>query len=104
MLPYLPRKTMPPKYIKKDYVKVLANKCDNDERNKSGMNFSERWAADWNRLRCYGTISRVYVKKRGQPQKYSIKYDEGQSMASTEDQIEPANEKEDDEEADDGEI
>jgi hypothetical protein len=94
---------MPPKYRKKDYVKVLANKFDNDERDKSGMNFSERWAADGNGLWCYGTISRVYVKKRGQPQKYSIKYDGGQSMASTEDQIEPANEEEDDEEADDGE-
>jgi hypothetical protein len=47
---------MPPKYRKKDYVKVLANKFDNDERDKSGMNFSERWAADGNGLWCYGTI------------------------------------------------
>jgi hypothetical protein len=98
-----PQKNMPPKYRKKDYVKVLAIKFDNDERDKSGMNFSERWAADYgNGLWCYGTMSRVYVKKRGQPQKYSIKYDGGQSMARIEDQIEPANEEEDDEEANDG--
>jgi hypothetical protein len=92
---------MPPKYKKDDYVKVLATAFDNEKRDKAGRNFSEDWLHQGNGIWCYGTISRVYVKRGRQPQKYSIKYDGGQSMAALEGQIEPANE--DDEEDADGE-
>jgi hypothetical protein len=92
---------MPPKYKKDDYVKVLATAFDNEERDKAGRNFSEDWLHQGNGIWCYGTISRVYVKRGRQPQKYSIKYDGGQSMPALEGQIEPANE--DDEEDADGE-
>jgi hypothetical protein len=88
---------MPPKYNKNDYVKVLATAFDNDKRDKAGRNFSEDWVHQGNGIWCYGTISRVYVKRGRQPQKYSIKYDGGQSMPALEGQIEPANE---DDEAD----
>jgi hypothetical protein len=99
-----PPKNMPPMYKKSDYVKVLATEFDNEDRDRAGMNFSERWAADGNGLWCYGTISRVYVKKGRLPQKYSIKYDGGQTMTSVEDTIEPANEDDEDEQPDEGDI
>ena len=95
---------MPPKYKKSDYVKVLATEFDNESRDRAGMNFSERWAADGNGLWCYGTISRVYVKKGRLPQKYSIKYDGGQTMTSVEETIEPANDDDEDEQPDEGDI
>ena len=95
---------MPPKFQKSDYVKVLATRFDSDDiRDRSGRLFSEQWAHEGNGIWCFGTVSRVYVKKGRQPQKYSIRYDGGQTMTSTEDQIEPANEDEQDEESDDEE-
>jgi hypothetical protein len=54
------------------------------------MNFSERWLADGHGTWCYGSISRVYVKKGRHPQKYSIKYDVGGTMACEEEHIEVA--------------
>jgi hypothetical protein len=85
-------------------VKVLATEFDNESRDRAGMNFSERWAAYGNDLWCYGTISRVYVKKGRLLQKYSIKYDGGQTMTSVEETIEPANEDDEDEQPDEGDI
>ena len=84
---------MPPKFNKSDYVKVLATRFYSENiRDRSGRLFSEQWAHEGNGIWCFGTVSRVYVKKGRQPQKYSIRYDGGQTMTSTEDQIEPANE------------
>ena len=95
---------MPPKFQKSDYVKVLATRFDSEDiRDRSGRLFSEQWAHEGNGIWCFGTVSRVYVKKGRQPQKYSIRYDGGQTMTSTEDQIEPANEDDQDEESDDEE-
>jgi hypothetical protein len=95
---------MPPKYKKSDYVKVLATRFDSDDiRDRAGRTFSEQWAHEGNGIWCFGTVSRVYVKKGRQPQKYSIRYDGGQTMTSTEDQIEPANEDDADEESDENE-
>ena len=71
-------------------MRVEATKFDNDNRDNAGMNFSERWLADGNGTWCHGTISRVYVKRRGAPQKYSIKYDIGGTMACEEQHIENA--------------
>ena len=81
---------MAPKFSKGERVRVEATKFDNDKRDNAGMNFSERWLADGNGTWCYGTISRVYVKRRGAPQKYSIKYDIGGAMACEEQHIENA--------------
>ena len=79
---------MAPKFSKGERVRVLATKFDNEKRDNAGMNFSERWLADGNGTWCYGTISRVYVKKGRMPQKYSIKYDIGGTMACEEQHIE----------------
>ena len=81
---------MAPKFSKGERVRVEATKFDNDKRDNAGMTFSERWLADGNGTWCYGTISRVYVKRRGAPQKYSIKYDIGDAMACEEQHIENA--------------
>jgi hypothetical protein len=81
---------MAPKFSKGERVRVLATKFDNEKRDNAGMNFSERWPADGNGTWCFGTISRVYVKRRGAPQKYSIKYDIGGTMACEEQHIENA--------------
>jgi hypothetical protein len=95
---------MPPKYKKSDYVKVLATTFDSDDiRDRTDRTFSEQWTREGNGIWCLGTISRVYAKKGRQLQKYSIRYDGGQTMTSTEDQIEPANEDDADEESDDNE-
>jgi hypothetical protein len=85
---------MPPKYNKNDYVKVLATHFDNRNVDKAGRNFSKHWLDEGNGRWCYGTISRVYVKKGRQAKKYGIKFDGGQSMPALEDQIEPANDDE----------
>ena len=102
-----PPKNMPPKYKKSDYVKVLATRFDSDNmRDRAGRTFSEQWAHESNGLRAMGSRGRwdmVYVKKGRQPQKYSIRYDGGQTMTSTEDQIEPANEDDAVEESDENE-
>jgi hypothetical protein len=88
---------MPPKYRKNYYVKVLATAFDNQNVDKAGRNFSKGWLAEGNDRWCQGNISRVYVKKERQPQKYGIKFDGGQTMPALEEQIEPANEDGDDE-------
>ncbi len=70
---------------------MLATKFDNENnRDAAGMNFSERWLADGHGTWCYGSISRVYVKKGRHQQKYSIKYDVGGTMACGEEHIEVA--------------
>ncbi len=89
---------MPPKYNKNDYVKVLAIHFDNRNADKAGRNFTKQWLDEGNGRWCHGTISRVYVKKGRQAQKYGIKFDGGQTMAALEEQIEPANEDEEDKE------
>ena len=81
---------MAPKFSKGERVRVEATKFDNDKRDNAGMNFSERWLADGNGTWCYGTISRVYVKKGRMPQQYSVKYDIGGTMACEEQHIESA--------------
>jgi hypothetical protein len=78
---------MAPNFSKGQRVRVAATKFDNENRDSAGMNFSERWLADGHGVWCYGTISRVYVKRRGQPQKYSVKYDIGGTMACEEEGI-----------------
>jgi hypothetical protein len=55
---------MAPKFRKKDRVKVLATRFDKEEVEEGERKFSEKWAADGNGIWCYGTITRVYVKKR----------------------------------------
>ncbi len=78
---------MAPNFSKGQRVRVAATKFDNENRDSAGMNFSERWLADGHGVWCYGTISRVYVKKGRNPQKYSVKYDIGGTMACEEDCI-----------------
>ena len=81
---------MAPNFSKGQRVRVAATKFDNDNRDNAGMNFSERWLADGHGVWCYGTISRVYVKKGRNPQKYSVKYDIGGTMACEEEHLEIA--------------
>ena len=91
---------MAPQFSKGQRVRVAATKFDNENRDHAGMNFSERWLADGNGVWCYGTISRVYVKKGGRPQKYSVKYDVGGTMACDEEHIEIAGEESSDSDED----
>ncbi len=81
---------MASQFSKGQRVRVAATKFDNENRDSEGMNFSERWLADRNGVWCYGTISRVYVKKGRKPQRYSGKYDTGGTMACEEEHIEIA--------------
>ena len=81
---------MAPNFSKGQRVRVAATKFDNDNLDNAGMKFSERWLADGHGVWCYGTISRVYVKKGRNPQKYSVKYDIGGTMACEEQHLEIA--------------
>jgi hypothetical protein len=88
---------MPPKFAKKDRVKVLATRFDKDEVDENELKFSEKWMADGHGIWCYGQISHVYVKKSRQPQEYNIKYDNGESMRGIEEHLEVAEEDSDSE-------
>ena len=81
---------MAPKFSKKDRVRVLATRFDKEEVEEGEIKFSEKWAADGNGIWCYGTITRVYVKKRRQAQEYMIRYDNAESMRGLEEHIETA--------------
>jgi hypothetical protein len=75
------------KFKKGDLVRVHAKEFDG-ERDEEGRLFSEKWAADGHGEWCYRAISRVYVRKGREAQKYRIKYDEGSSMSCLEGIIE----------------
>jgi hypothetical protein len=81
---------MAPKFAKTDRVRVYATRFDKEEVEEGEQKFSEKWAADGNGIWCYGTITRVYVKKSRQPQEYMIRYDNGESMRGMEEHIEMA--------------
>ena len=81
---------MPPKFAKKDRVKVYATRFDKEELEEGEQKFSEKWAADGNGIWCYGTVTRVYVKKGRKAQEYMIRYDNGESMKGMEEHIETA--------------
>ena len=79
---------MPPKFAKKDRVRVLAIRFDKDEVEDGEQKFSEKWAADGHGIWCYGMIAHVYVKKARNAQEYNIRYDNGESMRGVEKHIE----------------
>jgi hypothetical protein len=83
---------MPPKFAKKDRLKVLATRFDKNEVDEGELKFSEKWMADGHGIWCYGQISHVYVKKSRQSQEYNIKYDNGESMRGIEEHLEVAEE------------
>ena len=81
---------MAPKFAKGDRVRVYATRFDNDEVEEGEQKFSEKWAADGNGIWCYGSVSRVYVKKVRKAQEYMIRYDNGESMRGVEEHLVPA--------------
>ena len=89
---------MAPKFAKGDRVRVYATRFDKDEVEEGEQRFSESWAAEGNGIWCYGSVSRVYVKKGRKEQEYMIRYDNGESMRGVEEHLEPA---QDDGESDD---
>jgi hypothetical protein len=64
-----------PKYNKGDWVKVKATLFDNWTRDRNGLLFSEKWAADRNGEWCFGVVAHVYVVKGRRVQTSRIKYD-----------------------------
>ena len=94
---------MPPKFAKKDRVKVLATRFDKEEVEEGEQKFSEKWAADGHGIWCYGQIAHVYVRKTRKPQEYNIRYDNGESMRGVEEHLEIA-EEDSDESEDDREV
>jgi hypothetical protein len=91
---------MPPKFAKKDRVKVLATRFDKEELEEGEQKFSDKWAADGHGIWCYGQIVHVYVKKARKPQEYNIRYDNGESMKGLEDHLEIAGDDSDESEDD----
>ena len=83
-------RNMPPKFAKKDRVKVLATRFDKDQVEEGEQKFSEKWAADGNGIWCYGVIAHVYVKKARKSQEYNIRYDNVESMKGFEEHLEVA--------------
>ncbi len=78
---------MPPKFAKTDRVKLYATRFDKEELEEGEQKFSEKWAADGNGIWCYGTVTRVYVKKGRKAQEYMIRYDNGESMKGIEEHM-----------------
>jgi hypothetical protein len=91
-----------PKYSKGDRVKVKATRFDNETRDRNGLSFSEKWAADGNGEWCFGAVVHVYAVKGRKVQTYRIKYDDGSSMISSEDHVEDATGEIDSEDNSDG--
>ena len=89
---------MPPKFAKKDRVKVLATRFDKEEVEEGDQKFSEKWAADGHGIWCYGQIAHVYARKTRKPQEYNIRYDNGESMRGVEEHLEIAEEDSDESE------
>ncbi len=71
-------------------MRLYATRFDKDEVEEGEQKFSEKWAADGNGIWCYGSVSRVYVKKGRKAQEYMIRYDNGESMRGVEEYLEPA--------------
>ncbi len=70
-----------PRFKKGDRVKASAKLFDgNGGRDRNGLLFSEKWAADGNGEWCYGSVSFVYIRRCRAVQKYRVKYDEGTTM------------------------
>ena len=71
-------------------MKVRATRFDNETRDRNGLSFSEKWAADGNGEWCFGVVAHVYIVKGRRVQTYRIKYDDGSNMVSSEDHVEDA--------------
>ncbi len=65
-----------PKYSKGDRVKVRTTRFDNETRDRNGLSFSEKWAADGNGEWCFEVVAHVYAVKGRRVQTYRIKYDD----------------------------
>ncbi len=92
---------MPPKFSKGDRVRAKATVFDGGEesRDRNGLLFSEKWAADKNGEWCYGTVSFVYARKGRHAQSYRVKYDEGTVMQAEDAHLELVEDGSDSEEA-----
>ena len=88
-----------PQFAKGDRVRVSAVRFDNDTRDRNGLTFSEKWAADGNGEWCYGNVVHVYKVKGRQQQTYKVKYDDGTSMVSAEMHLETVLDHEDSDDA-----
>ncbi len=71
-----------PRFSKGDRVRATATLFDGGEetRDRNGLFFSEKCAADKNGEWCYRTASFVYARRGRHLQKYRVKYDEGTTM------------------------
>jgi hypothetical protein len=78
-----------PGFKKGDRVRAKATVFDGDgRRDRNGLLWSEKWAADKNGEWCYGTVSFVYARRSRTEQKYRVKYDEGTVMEALEHHLE----------------
>ena len=92
---------MPPKYSKKDRVKVLATRFDQGSADRNGLLFSARHAASGGGTWCHGTITHVYALRSRPIQTYKVKYDDGgPPLESIEAHVEPLADTDSEDEAD----
>ena len=73
-------------------------------RDRNGLLFSEKWAADEHGEWCYGTVSFVYARRGRHAQLYQVKYDEGTVMQAEDVHLEVAQDEDDSDEGSDNEM
>ena len=73
-------------------------------RDRNGLLFSEKWAADGHGEWCYGAISFVYSRRGRHTQMYRVKYDEGTVMQAEDAHLEHADDEDDSAEESDNEL
>ncbi len=73
-------------------------------RDRNGLLFSEKWAADGHGEWCYGTVSFVYARRGRHAQLYRVKYDEGTVMQAEDAHLELAEDEEDSDDESENEL
>jgi len=89
-----------PQFKKGDRVRAKATLFDGGEgtRDRNGLLFSEKWAADGHGEWCYGAVSFVYSRRGRHTQLYRVKYDEGTVMQAEDAHLELAEDEDDSDE------
>jgi hypothetical protein len=95
-----------PQFKKGDRVRAKATLFDGGEgtRDRNGLLFSEKWAADGHGEWCYGAVSFVYSRRGRHTQLYRVKYDEGTVMQAEDAHLELAEDEDDSDEESDNEL
>jgi hypothetical protein len=94
-----------PQFKKGDRVRAKATLFDGEgTRDRNGLLFSEKWAADGHGEWCYGAVSFVYARRGRHAQLYRVKYDEGTVMQAEDAHLELAEDEEDSDDESDNEL